>query len=87
MKTPVVGYMVRMFPQLSETFIANEVLELERLGVQIRVYSYRRPRAVVPHECVRLIRAPVTYLPDPLYRHPWKLLNSNQALRRMEPLR
>jgi colanic acid/amylovoran biosynthesis glycosyltransferase len=87
MKTPVVGYMVRMFPQHSETFIANEILELERLGAQIRVYSYRRPRAAVPHESVRLIQAPVTYLPDPLYRHPGMLFHANKELRRLEPER
>lgn len=69
MNTPHVGYVIRMFPQLSETFIANEILNLERLGVPINIYSYRQPHAPVEHECVRAIASPVTYLPDPLYRH------------------
>lgn len=77
MKTPVVGYVIRMFPQLSETFIANEVLGLERAGVPIHIYSYRRPHALVDHECVRQIQAPITYLPDPLYRHPLEVLRGN----------
>src|SRR5919202_2916978 len=38
-----VAYVLRMFPQASETFVANEILALERLGLPIRVYSYRRP--------------------------------------------
>ena len=42
MKPPVVGYVIRMFPQASETFIANEVLELERRGLPIRIFSYRK---------------------------------------------
>lgn len=87
MNTPVLGYVIRMFPQLSETFIANEILELERLGVRIRVYSYRRPRTAVHHEVVRSIRAPITYLPDPLYRHPLQLIRANQALYGLDPVR
>jgi glycosyltransferase involved in cell wall biosynthesis len=76
-----------MFPQLSETFVANEVLALERLGVDLRLYSYRRPRDHVPHECVRLIREPVHYLPDPLADHPWRLLRAHLALLRQDHTR
>ena len=43
MSVPVLGYVIRMFPQVSETFIANEILSLERLGVPLQIYSYRRP--------------------------------------------
>lgn len=85
MSLPAVGYVIRMFPQTSETFIANEILHLERLGLPLRIYSYRRPRETVAHECVRLISTPVQYLPDPLYRHPWQLLRGHRALRRLEP--
>jgi glycosyltransferase involved in cell wall biosynthesis len=66
-----------MFPQLSETFIASEILGLERLGVPLRIFSYRQPRAPVDHECVRAIRSPITYLPDPLLRHPFDLVRAN----------
>jgi glycosyltransferase involved in cell wall biosynthesis len=82
---PVIGYVIRMFPQLSETFIANEILELGKLGVPLQVYSYRRPRAPVLHECVRLIKAPITYLPDPLYQRPGALLRAHRAARRLWP--
>ena len=33
-----VGYLLKCFPRLSETFILNEVLELERQGLDLRVY-------------------------------------------------
>ncbi|MEN8185078.1 MAG: colanic acid biosynthesis glycosyltransferase WcaL, partial [Myxococcota bacterium] len=85
--TRPVGYVFRMFPQLSETFVANEVLELERLGIPLRLYSYRTPRADVPHECVRLIREPVSYLPDPIGRAPWQLLRATLACLRRDPVR
>lgn len=82
-----IAYVLRMFPQLSETFIANEILELERLGMPIRIYSYRRPNAIVAHECLRRIRAPITYLPDPLWRHPLELRAAHSAVRAREPER
>jgi glycosyltransferase involved in cell wall biosynthesis len=85
MDAPVVGYVIRMFPQLSETFIANEILGLERLGLALRIYSYRTPKAAVTHECVRRIQAPVTYLPDPLTRRPWRLLSETPGVYRLDP--
>jgi glycosyltransferase involved in cell wall biosynthesis len=57
------------------------------MGVPIHVYSYRRPGAAVPHECVRLIESPITYLPDPLYRHPLILLGAHRAFYRVQPER
>lgn len=87
MRPLVVGYALRMFPQLSETFLANEIVALERLGVSLRVYSYRRPRAEVHHDCVRRIRAPIAYLPDPLWRHPRAILQDQRAWRAVEPKR
>jgi glycosyltransferase involved in cell wall biosynthesis len=74
MSAPALGYVLRMFPQLSETFIANEILELGRQGVKLRIFSYRRPSAEVSHECVRSIQEPVEYLPDPLHRNLGTLL-------------
>ncbi len=79
------GYVLRMFPQISETFIANEIVELERLGYDIHICSYRRPREAVLHECVRSVRAPIDYLPDPLYRHPMKIIRANRTLYNFEP--
>jgi glycosyltransferase involved in cell wall biosynthesis len=87
MSTPVLGYVIRMFPQVSETFIANEILGLERLGVQVRIFSYRRPQEDVRHECVQAIRAPITYLPDPLYSDVFGLAGAQQFLARSAPLR
>ena len=82
-----VGYVLRMFPQASETFVANEVFELERRGWDVRLYSYRRPVSATPHALLGRIRAPVEHLPDPLYRHPRRLLASVRAIRRLEPER
>ena len=50
------AYLIKTFPNLAETFIANEIVELERLGVDLRIYSYRRPATVIRHESARRIR-------------------------------
>ena len=87
MSREAVAYVLRMFPQASETFVANEILALERLGLPIRVYSYRRPYAAVHHRFLGRLDAPVSYLPDPLYRHPRALARACVELRRFEPRR
>ncbi|MEQ1758401.1 MAG: glycosyltransferase [Vicinamibacterales bacterium] len=60
---PVVGYVVKRFPRLSETFILRELLELERLGVDVRVFALGRTDEIVHAEYARL-RAPVVYAED-----------------------
>jgi colanic acid/amylovoran biosynthesis glycosyltransferase len=82
-----VAYVLRMFPQTSETFIQNEILEVERQGVDVRIFSYRRPRADVRHAAVAQIRAPVTYLPDPLDDHLREVLAPHGRLLRRQPSR
>jgi glycosyltransferase involved in cell wall biosynthesis len=85
MSVPALGYVIRMFPQVSETFVANEILSLERLGVPLRIFSLRRPVEHVTHECVRQIQTPVTYLPDPLNRNIGDLIAAQIAIARAAP--
>ena len=42
-KSPVLAYLSNNYSGLSHTFIHNEVLELRRLGTDIRTYSIHRP--------------------------------------------
>lgn len=51
-----IGYVIKAFPRLSETFILNELLELERLGCEITVFS-RYPGQVVPHAALGGLKA------------------------------
>lgn len=81
------AYLIRMFPQTSETFIANEILRVERTGLPLRIYSYRRPLEDVQHEVVKQIRTPVTYLPDPLWKHLPILLRGAAKTLRKNPAR
>ena len=71
------AYLLWMFPQTSQTFIANEILRVEGLGLPLTIYSCRRPVEKVEHAVVRDIRSPVKYLPDPLrksWREIWRAL-------------
>jgi colanic acid/amylovoran biosynthesis glycosyltransferase len=65
---PRVGYVLKMFPRFSETFILNEVLELERQGMDLRIFSLKQPDEGVVHADVARVRAPVTYVPESLLR-------------------
>ncbi|GAB3757359.1 glycosyltransferase family 4 protein [Microlunatus parietis] len=57
-----VGYVVKMYPRFSETFIVTELLELERLGLDLTVFSLRLPNDGRFHPALAEVRAPVHYL-------------------------
>lgn len=62
----VLGYILKGYPRISETFISNEILLLERLGFAMHLFSMRRPRESFSHPSVAEIRARVDYLPTEL---------------------
>ena len=66
MNTPVLGMVLKGYPRISETFISNEILLLEKLGLHIRIFSMRHPREQFYHDSVRKIKARVDYLPTEL---------------------
>ena len=47
-----VAYVVNVFPKLSEAFIAHELAELRRRGVELRVLSLRRPKEAIRHRFI-----------------------------------
>ncbi len=55
-----VGYVAKVFPRLSETFVLNEIHELERQGIDVHVFSLHAPPAAVPHRLLSDLRAPIT---------------------------
>lgn len=56
--------MLKGYPRLSETFIAQEILGLERAGMAMHLYSLRHPTDDARHPVHDEITAPVTYLPE-----------------------
>jgi glycosyltransferase involved in cell wall biosynthesis len=60
-----VGYVVRKFPVLSETFILNEILALEAMGLNVEIFSLAPTRDPRFHEGVCRLKASVHYVPGP----------------------
>jgi glycosyltransferase involved in cell wall biosynthesis len=57
-----VAYIVRSFPRLSQTFILNEILALERIGVRIEIFGMTDPAEAIVQEGVHEVRARARYL-------------------------
>ncbi|MFC0283723.1 glycosyltransferase family 4 protein [Camelimonas abortus] len=69
-----IAVVVKGYPRLSETFIAQEILALERRGLKLRIWSLREPTDPSVHPMHRQIQAPVTYLPEYLHEAPLRVL-------------
>jgi glycosyltransferase involved in cell wall biosynthesis len=65
---------VKGYPRLSETFIAQEILALEQRGFAIDIWSLRRPTDKFEHPMHKRIHAPRLYLPEYLYQAPWRVI-------------
>ncbi len=48
-----IAYILNIFPKLSETFIAGEIAELRKRGVEVRIFSLLPPREELQHDIVR----------------------------------
>ncbi|MGH3459452.1 glycosyltransferase family 4 protein [Aeromicrobium sp.] len=59
-------YLVRSWPRLSQTFIVNEVLALERRGLRLDIVSLVHSGETVVQPQVAYVQARVTYLDEPV---------------------
>jgi glycosyltransferase involved in cell wall biosynthesis len=80
-----VGYIIKMFPRLSETFILNEVLELEQQGLELTIFSLKRPVDAVRHAQTKLVRSPVIYLPEKVSESPFRVARGQVHVWRRYP--
>jgi len=71
-----VAVIVKGWPRLSETFIAQEVLGLEERGLDQVIVSLRHPTDKAVHPLNRRVTAPVVYLPEYLHREPGRVLRA-----------
>lgn len=58
-----IAYILKMFPRFSETFILSEILELERGGMDVRIFSLKHPNDGQTHADVLKVKGRVTYIP------------------------
>ncbi len=59
-----VGYILKGFPRLTETFIANEIHLLEQMGLGLRLYSIKPGEHDKVQGVVARIRAPLLQIPN-----------------------
>ena len=60
-----VAYILDIFPTVSETFIINEIVTVEKLGLETVIFSRKKPAGEVPHEEADRLARQTTYFPEP----------------------
>lgn len=69
-----IAVVLKGYPRLSETFIAQELYQLEQRGLQLMIVSLRHPTDKDIHPIHQQIQAPVVYLPEYLHQEPLRVL-------------
>ncbi|MEX0758828.1 MAG: glycosyltransferase [Tistlia sp.] len=80
---PRLAILLKGYPRLSETFIAQEILALQRAGIELEIVSLRRPTDPAVHPVHREIAAPLRYLPEYLHEAPRRVLRGWWRARRL----
>lgn len=78
-----IAIVLKGYPRLSETFIAQEIYGLERRGLAMRIVSLRHPTDRARHPVHDEIRAPVAYLPEYLHEEPARVWRGWRTARRL----
>ena len=78
-----IAVILKGYPRLSETFIAQELLGLERRGLRLNLISLRQPTERTVHPVHREIKAPILYLPEYVWRAPLRVLRAWRHARRL----
>ena len=66
-------FLLKGYPRLSETFIAQEIKALEGRGIPLEIWSLRFPTDKYRHPVHDEIKAKVTYLPEYIYQEPGRV--------------
>jgi glycosyltransferase involved in cell wall biosynthesis len=79
------GYVLKRFPRISETFVAAELIELERQGEHVSVFAISRPDEPFEHAFLDQLRARVVYLPHRPLREPARVVRGLASVLRESP--
>lgn len=82
--SPPIAFLFPAFPNLHQTFVLWEVLALRQRGIEIALYSIKRPSTETQQPEGAALQAEVTYLPSTLSA---TVLRANLALLRRRPRR
>jgi glycosyltransferase involved in cell wall biosynthesis len=82
-----IAIVMKGFPRLSETFIAQEILALEGRGFAFEIWSLRHPTDKYVHPMHARIRSAAKYLPEYLYQEPLRVLRGFAWALRQDAIR
>ena len=80
---PPLAVVVKGWPRLSETFIAQELAALEEAGLKFDIWSLRFPYDSKTHPLHDKVTGAIHYLPEYLHQEPMRLLRSWWKARKM----
>jgi glycosyltransferase involved in cell wall biosynthesis len=80
---PRVAVVLKGWPRLSETFIAQEIAGLEARGVALELWSLRRPTDKARHPVHDRVAGRVNYLPEYLKDDPGRVFRAWLTVRRL----
>ncbi len=80
---PPLAVVLKGYPRLSETFVAQELKALEARGFRFEIWSLRAPYDDRTHPIHGEIRARPRYLPEYLHEAPLRVLRGLAAARRL----
>ncbi|WP_346924274.1 glycosyltransferase [Rothia sp. (in: high G+C Gram-positive bacteria)] len=60
-----IGYVLKVYPRFSETFVVTEILAREAAGADLRIYAMRPTTDARFHPELARVKAPVTWVPRP----------------------
>jgi glycosyltransferase involved in cell wall biosynthesis len=82
-----IAYILRSYPRLSQTFVVHEILALEQLGVDLRLFAIANPHEPIVQGNVTQVRAPVDYLEDAAKRERAVVLAEHTWAEQQSPAR
>ena len=71
-----IAYILKGYPRLSETFVAQEVYALEQKGYHIHLFALKHPVDHKKHHFHSWIEAPITYLIEHPFLEPIRILKA-----------
>lgn len=78
---PRIGYVLKIYPRFSETFVVTEILAREAAGEDLEIFSLRPPVDPRFHPELARVQAPVTYVSRPLkLSDGWAVMTAAQSV-------
>ena len=77
-----VAVVLKGYPRLSETFIAQEIQSLQKAGLELELISLRHPTDTAVHPVHREINKTVLYLPEYLWQESTRVIRAWWRIRK-----